>query len=58
MDPRFSKIIEQFQTNPQQVMEMCENNPEIKEFIQDFCAIMGDHFTNLGEKQEEEVCPY
>ena len=34
---------------------MCQNNKELREFIQEFCALMGDHFTKLGEKQEVQV---
>jgi len=53
-DPRFAEVLQQFQSNPQQIMRMCEGNPEMKEFIQDFCSIMGDHFTELGQKQDEQ----
>ena len=54
-DPNFSEAIQLFQSNPQKVMEMCQNNEELREFIQEFCALMGDHFTKLGEKQETQV---
>ena len=53
MDPRFSKAIEKFQTNPREVMEMCSTNEELREFIQQFCALMGDHFTGLADAQEK-----
>lgn len=51
MDPRFSEAIAKFQTNPREVMASCESNPELREFIQEFCDIMGNHFTMLSEAQ-------
>ena len=53
MDPRFSQAIEKFQKNPQEVMEMCKTNAELKEFIQEFCALMGDHFTGLADQKDK-----
>ncbi|XP_057311676.1 uncharacterized protein LOC130649418 isoform X2 [Hydractinia symbiolongicarpus] len=52
-DPRFSKAIQQLQTNPQHVMKMCQTNTELREFIQEFCAIMGEHFTGMADVQEK-----
>lgn len=52
-DPKFNEAITLFQTNPQKVLEMCKDNLELREFIQEFCALMGDHFTNLADINEE-----
>lgn len=52
-DPRFSEAIQQLQTNPQHVMQMCQTNAELREFIQEFCAIMGEHFTGMADVQEK-----
>lgn len=52
-DPKFNEAITLFQTNPQKVLEMCKDNVELREFIQEFCALMGDHFTNLADINEE-----
>ena len=54
-DPRFSEVIGKLQSNPEEVMRASASNPEMREFIQNFCAIMGDHFTQLGEKQSSPV---
>lgn len=51
-DPKFNEAITLFQTNPQKVLEMCKDNLELREFIQEFCALMGDHFTNLADINE------
>lgn len=48
-DPHFSKVLTEFQKNPQQAMAAVRNDPEAKEFIQEFCGLLGNHFTALGE---------
>eukprot|EP00112_Aurelia_sp_Birch-Aquarium-sp1_P005485 Seg1622.13 transcript_id=Seg1622.13/GoldUCD/mRNA.D3Y31 product="hypothetical protein" protein_id=Seg1622.13/GoldUCD/D3Y31 len=52
-DPRYSQALDSFQTNPQEAMAALQNDPEVKEFIQEFCGILGDHFDTLGEKEKK-----
>eukprot|EP00112_Aurelia_sp_Birch-Aquarium-sp1_P008241 Seg1903.3 transcript_id=Seg1903.3/GoldUCD/mRNA.D3Y31 product="Sodium/calcium exchanger NCL2" protein_id=Seg1903.3/GoldUCD/D3Y31 len=52
-DPRYSQALDSFQTNPQEAMAALQNDPEVKEFIQEFCGILGDHFNTLGEKEKK-----
>ena len=49
MDPRFSTVIQELQTNPQECLKKYGNNPEFSNFIKDFSALMGDHFNNLAK---------
>ena len=49
MDPRFSTVIKELQTNPQECLKKYGNNPEFSNFIKDFSALMGDHFNNLAK---------
>ena len=49
MDPRFSTVIQELQTNPQECLKKCGNNPEFSNFIKEFSALMGDHFNNLAK---------
>ena len=49
MDPRFSSVIQELQTNPQECLKKYGNNPEFSNFIKDFSALMGDHFNNLAK---------
>lgn len=42
-----------FQSNPEHVMSTCQTNDELREFIQEFCAIMGEHFTTLADQQDK-----
>ena len=43
---------QEFQTNPQEAAKKYGNNTEMKEFIQEFSGLMGNHFTGLAEKQD------
>ena len=49
MDPRFSTVIQELQTNPQECLKKYGNNPEFSNFIKEFSALMGDHFNNLAK---------
>eukprot|EP00794_Sanderia_malayensis_P000304 gene304-932_t len=53
-DPRFSQALASFQSNPQQSMLAFHNDPELQEFIRNFCAIMGEHFTTLEDKNKTQ----
>lgn len=51
MDPRFTAIIKEMQSNPKECMEKYGSIPEFSTFIREFSQIMGSHFTNLaGQK--------
>ena len=54
-DQRFSQALTAFQANPQQAMAAVQNDPEVNEFIKEFCGLLGDHFTRLGEKGTKKV---
>ena len=49
MDPRFSTVIQELQTNPKECLKKYGNNPEFSTFIKEFSALMGDHFNNLAK---------
>ena len=49
MDPRFSTVIQELQTNPQECLKKYGNNPEFSNFIKESSALMGDHFNNLAK---------
>ena len=54
-DARFSQALTAFQANPQQALLAAQNDPEVKEFIQEFCGLLGEHFTSLGEEEMKKV---
>ncbi|WAR08075.1 hypothetical protein MAR_018033 [Mya arenaria] len=49
-DRKFVQAIGEFQRDPKTAMTKYGNNPEVQEFFQDFCGLMGDHFNKLGDK--------
>ena len=51
-DPNFMKMLENFHSNPGEVMRKYASNPEMSQFLKEFCALMGDHFTQLADKEE------
>ena len=51
-NPQFMAAFSEFQSNPQEAAKKYEDNPEMKEFIQQFSGILGSHFLSLADKQE------
>lgn len=56
-DPAMVQALAQFQTNPQLALAAAKDKPEIQKFLQSFCALMGDHFTELGKAEERTRAP-
>lgn len=56
-DPRCQEAMTALQTNPQDAIKRYGDNPEMREFLQAFMKLMGDHFTELADKQDEEQKP-
>lgn len=53
MHPQFSDVLGLLHSDPRKAIEVYRSNPEMTEFIQEFCSLMGDHFTNLAEIKEK-----
>merc|ERR1719231_1297979 len=53
-DPRCQTAMAEMQTNPQEAMKKYGDVPEMREFLQAFMKLMGEHFTELADKQEKE----
>ena len=52
-DPQFGELIAQFHKNPNKIMTMCQSNAEMHHFIQEFSAIMSNHFISLAEEEKK-----
>ncbi|XP_055888153.1 uncharacterized protein LOC106061145 isoform X1 [Biomphalaria glabrata] len=48
-DPHFMNALQEFQTNPQAAMEKYKSNKEVEKFLMEFCGLLGDHFTKIGD---------
>ena len=53
-DPRYQGAMTEMQTDPTAAMKKYGDVPEMREFLQTFMQLMGDHFNALAEKQEAE----
>lgn len=53
LHPNFNEVISLLQKDPQQAMELCKSDPEMADFIHEFCALMGDHFTSLADTDDQ-----
>lgn len=54
MDPRCQQAMAEMQASPTEAMKKYGDVPEMREFLQAFMKLMGDHFTALADKQEKE----
>lgn len=48
-DPRYSQALNLIRTNPEEGLKLVQGNQELLSFIEDFCGILGEHFTSMAE---------
>ncbi|GFO03477.1 hypothetical protein PoB_002998200 [Plakobranchus ocellatus] len=53
-DPRFMQALEEFQKDPTAAMAKYKGNQEVETFLQQFCGLLGDHFTSLGDSSSQQ----
>ncbi|XP_025098824.1 uncharacterized protein LOC112566709 [Pomacea canaliculata] len=51
-DPHFMQAITDFQKNPQAAITKYQSNTEVWSLLKEFSGILGQHFMELGEKQD------
>lgn len=52
-NPKYTAALQSMQCKPKETMERLRNeDPEVLEFLNEFCGVMGDHFCKLGEEQK------
>ena len=51
-DPKLARAMSQFQSNPQAVLQSAAGDPELQTFLKEFCTLMGDHFSELADKDD------
>lgn len=42
----------QFQSDPTAVLQSAAGKPELQTFLREFCSLMGDHFSELANKDD------
>ncbi|CAH1799856.1 unnamed protein product, partial [Owenia fusiformis] len=53
-NPVFQQAISDFQTNPEAATMKYKDNTEVFEFFKEFSGILGQHFSELGEREQSE----
>lgn len=56
-DPHLAQVLSQFQSNPRAALQAAAGNREMQQFLREFCSLMGDHFTELADKEERAGKP-
>ena len=51
-DPNFAATMQKMQNDPAAAQKMMEKDPGMRAVVLEFMKLMGNHFTDLGEKQE------
>ena len=51
-NPHLSELLSRFQSNPKEALQVAAGNPEMQHFLREFCNLMGDHFTELADREE------
>ena len=54
-NPKFMRAIEDMKENPEMAMKKYKGQKEIEDFMTEFAGVMGEHFKELGETQEENL---
>ena len=52
-DPKYITILESMKKNPKDTLQSLQSQPEILATLNEFCSLMGDHFTELGENESK-----
>ena len=48
-NPRMAEALHKFQTDQTAAMKQYQSDTEVQEFFQEFCSVMGGHFTKLAD---------
>jgi len=49
-----AEALHKFQTDQASAVKHYQNDIEVREFIQEFCSLMGDHFTKLAHTTKSQ----
>merc|ERR1712086_229693 len=53
-NPYYMRVMQELQTDPQGAMRKCQDDPGLRDFIQEWIGMMGGDFEKLGGKEEKE----
>jgi len=44
--------LQALQSNPKEAMEKFKDHKDVTDFLHEFCSLLGDHFTQLGDEEQ------
>ncbi|RUS90601.1 hypothetical protein EGW08_001598 [Elysia chlorotica] len=53
-DAKFMQALEEFQKDPEGAMQKYKGNEDVEKFLLDFCGLLGDHFTSMGDNPSQQ----
>lgn len=54
-DPRYTAALHDMQTKPKETLEVLQKtNPEIVNWLMEFCGVLGEHFSEMGEEMDSK----
>lgn len=54
-NPQYMSALQSMQANPKETLErLKQTSPEIVDWLMEFCGVMGEHFTKLGEDSSKD----
>ena len=54
-NPQFLTALQSMQSNPKETLErLKQTSPEIVDMLMEFCGVLGEHFTKLGENSNKD----
>jgi len=55
MDPQFAAVLQSLEINPKETMKSLQNQPEMLAILNEFCSIMGGHFSKLADDEKQRA---
>lgn len=53
-NPQYMQAFQEMGSKPQETMQKYGNDPKFKELLMEFSGLMGNHFTDVADKQKKE----
>jgi len=55
MDPQFAAVLRSLEINPKETMKSLQNQPEMLAVLNEFCSVMGGHFSKLADDEKQRA---
>lgn len=56
-DPKYASALELLKRDPKRAVEAFSQTPELRDFVREFCTLMGGHFEKLDQSTRADIGP-